>query len=453
MQTSEISIDTFSNHFPQHGMTVSEGRPRRACREVVPQGNPVDDDLMTKIALGDIQAAERFKVRHQASRRSRSTSSKTTSKPSASPKARSKTPAATGRRSAATSRGGSGCWCAAEPGRDGASCSGATRERRYLSDTCFASSRIENPYRTRANQSEPERTRKNVNAMTTKKSATKTSETTTQTHEEDDMTTKKTAAHAATAAPAPATTAVAVASGAPPLIFLQPPPADAKIPVAPSGAAQPNASNYRSVIPKTTELAALPAAVENLKRFTNFAQVFALSGLPYAQVLQAFDVGNQWSTMRKATAAWDAFSMMEEGLAWGTIRSLMDRLGPLWDIATAADPSLAATNPALATLFSAKKAIAQKAVSTKKLNKEAIARGEEPTHGVVGKRRQKKAQKALAAAAKAAGLTTTPAVASSPAPAGASPPTAAPAASAASAPGTTTTGHCSRFAGSASSRE
>lgn len=254
------------------------------------------------------------------------------------------------------------------------------------------------------------------------------------------MTTKKTAAHAATTS-APATTAVAVGSGTPPLIFLQPPPADAKIPVPPSGAAQPNASNYRSVIPKTTELAALPAAVENLQRFTNFAQVFALSGLPYAQVLQAFTVGNQWSTMRKATAAWDAFSMMEEGLAWGTIRSLMDRLGPLWEITAAADPSLAVTYPALATLFGAKKVIAQKAVSTKKLNKEAVARGEAPTHGVVGKRRQKAAQKALAAAAKAAGLTTTPAVASSQAPAGASPPAAAPAASAASAPGTTTTSH------------
>jgi hypothetical protein len=275
--------------------------------------------------------------------------------------------------------------------------------------------------------------------MTTKKSATKTTEITTQTNEEN-MTTKKTASPTP-ATPTPATTAVAAGSNAPPLIFLQPPPADAKIPVPPSGAAQPNASNYRSVVPKTTELAALPAAVENLRRFTTFAQVFALSGLPYAQVLQAFDVGNQWSTMRKATAAWDAFSMMEEGLAWGTIRSLMDRLAPLWEIAAAADPSLAATYPALATLFGAKKAIAQKAVSTKKLNKEAVARGEAPTHGVVGKRLQKKQQKALAAAAKAAGLTTTPAAPSAPTPAGASPPTSAPAASAAPAPGTASTSH------------
>jgi hypothetical protein len=46
-------------------MTVSEGRPRRTCREAVSKGNPVDDDLMTKIALGDIEAAEKFTTRHQ----------------------------------------------------------------------------------------------------------------------------------------------------------------------------------------------------------------------------------------------------------------------------------------------------------------------------------------------------------------------------------------------------
>lgn len=238
--------------------------------------------------------------------------------------------------------------------------------------------------------------------------------------------TKKIASHTATAPVAAPSTeapsaAVSPTSGAP-LIFLQPPPADAKIPVPPSGAAQPNASNYRSVVPKATELAALPAAVENLQRFANFTQVFGVSGLPYAQVMQAFDVGSQWSTMRKAAQAWDTYSKTEEGLAWGTIRSIMDRLGPLWDIASAADPSLAVTFPALATLFGAKKAIAQKAVSTKRLNKEAIARGEEPIHGVVGKKRKKASDKALAAAAKAAGLGSAPV-----APV-ASPPAAAPAA-------------------------
>jgi hypothetical protein len=31
----------------------------------VSKGNPVDDELMTKIALGDVEAAEKFRTRHQ----------------------------------------------------------------------------------------------------------------------------------------------------------------------------------------------------------------------------------------------------------------------------------------------------------------------------------------------------------------------------------------------------
>ncbi len=232
-------------------------------------------------------------------------------------------------------------------------------------------------------------------------------------------TASKPAASTTTRTPAKPAAATTTAPAALPLIYIQPPPASANIPVPPAGAAQPGGANYRSVVPKTIELAALPAAVENMKRLEAvFMQIFGAAGLPYAQVFQAFDVGNQWSTMRQATALWDTFSRTEEGICWGTLRSIMDRLGPLWAIASAADPSLAVTFPALATLFGAKKAIAQKAVSTKRLNKEAVARGEQPTHGQVGKRRQKAEQKALAAAATAAGLKAgaAPTVAPPPAP-------------------------------------
>src|SRR5579862_6848959 len=50
------------------------------------------------------------------------------------------------------------------------------------------------------------------------------------------------------------------------LIFLQPPPADAKIPTPPPGAAVPNGANYK-VTPTATELAALPGAIEDLRKF------------------------------------------------------------------------------------------------------------------------------------------------------------------------------------------
>ena len=217
------------------------------------------------------------------------------------------------------------------------------------------------------------------------------------------------------------------------LVFLPPPPLDAKIPVPPSGAATPNGGNYRSFVPRATELAALPAAVDDLKRFTSFAQVFGVTGLQYTQVLQAFTVGNQWSTMRKETAAWDAFCATQEGIAWATIRALMDRMRPVFEIAAVGDQALASTFPSFAALFSAKKAIAQKAVATKRLNKAAVARGEAPIHGVVGKRRLKAANRAILAAAKAGGAAS-PSPSAPPPPAAPVPPAPAPVAAPQTAP-------------------
>jgi hypothetical protein len=274
------------------------------------------------------------------------------------------------------------------------------------------------------------RTSKPVSAVSTVSTKTHTTEATMSKHAATNKTAATTQTESApTAPPSPAPAGL-------PLVFLPPPPADAKIPVAPSGAVAPGGAAYRNLPPKSTELAALAGAVDDLKRFTTFAQVFGVTGLPYTQVVQAFDVGNQWSSMRKQTAAWDGFCETQEGISWGTIRAMMDRLRPLFEIAAAADPSLAVTFPSLAALFSAKSVIAHKAVATKRLNKAAIARGEQPNHGAVGKRRQKAADKAVVAAARAAASPGSPPLPTStaPVPAAAAPatPTTPPASSPAS---------------------
>jgi hypothetical protein len=203
------------------------------------------------------------------------------------------------------------------------------------------------------------------------------------------------------------------------LVFLPPPPADAKIPAPPPGADAPGGQNYRAFVPKKLELAALAGALADLKN-CNYAQIFGTTGIPYAQVLQAFDVGNQWSTMRKETAAWDAFCQTQEGISWATIRTMMVNLKAAFDLAAAGDASLTATLPSLAALFGAKKAIARKAAAVKKLNSQAIAKGELPIHGLVGKRRLRKAEKAAVAAGNApaaAPAVSAPPVAVAPAPA------------------------------------
>jgi hypothetical protein len=223
--------------------------------------------------------------------------------------------------------------------------------------------------------------------------------------------------------------------------YLPPPPANAVIPVPPSGTSSPNGANYTAFLPRSTEEAALVNAVADLRKCTNFSTLFGATALPYAQVLQAFDVGNQWTTMRNQTAAWDAYCQTQEGMCWQTIRAMMDRLRPAFDLAVTGDATIASTMPGLATLLGARKAIAAKAVATKKANKAAIARGEAPTHGKVGKRRLKAAQKALLPAAKAAvsappPTASTQAAPATPSPASAPTPIGAPQASVAAVNGT-----------------
>jgi hypothetical protein len=221
------------------------------------------------------------------------------------------------------------------------------------------------------------------------------------------------------------------------LVFLPPPPADAKIPAPPPGTDAPGGQNFRAVVPKKLELAALAGAVADLKRCTNYAQIFGSTGIPYEQAVQAFDVGNQWSTMRNETDAWDKFCQTQEGISWATIRAMMVALKAAFDVAVLGDASLLSAMPSLAALFGAKKAIAKKAAAVKKLNRQAIAKGEPPIHGVVGKKRLKRTEKAAvggvnastaAPAASVAPVAVAPAPAPAPAPAAVVATTAAPAA-------------------------
>ncbi|MGO8996874.1 MAG: hypothetical protein ACLQVI_26470, partial [Polyangiaceae bacterium] len=247
------------------------------------------------------------------------------------------------------------------------------------------------------------------------------------------------AAQAVAAAPSPtvASTPAPTPIASVVLPMLPAPPPSATIPSPPSGADAPGGQNYRAVVPRKLELAALPGAVTDLQRCTTYSQIFGTTGLPYTQVLQAFEISNEWSTMRNTTDAWDAYCQTQEGICWGVLRVIMDTLKPAFDVAIAGNPALAATLPNFATLFHAKNVIAQKAASTRRLNKAAVAKGEAPTHGAVGKQRQRAAEKAALAATKASG-----GAAVAPVPAVSSPPpvvTPAPVPVAAEPPATTGT--------------
>src|SRR5580700_8175442 len=113
----------------------------------------------------------------------------------------------------------------------------------------------------------------------------------------------------------------------------------------------------------------------------------------YQETLALVTVGNQWSAMRTASSAWDAYCVDQEGLGWATLRPVMDRLRPLFDIAVTADPTLLVKLPSLATLLGARTAIAVRGAATRQRNRQAKAKGEPQTHGKVGKTRKREAEK------------------------------------------------------------
>ncbi len=154
---------------------------------------------------------------------------------------------------------------------------------------------------------------------------------------------------------------------------------------------------FRGVLPRTAELIALPAAVNDLKKFTEYATVMGSKVPPWAQAILAFDVTNQWSSARTQADAWDAYARTQEGVCWTMLRALMAQIAPTFQVAVASDPTMASTLPGLTTLLGAKKTIAHKAVSTKKANAKAKAEGKPESHGKVGKRATKAAEKAALA--------------------------------------------------------
>ena len=229
--------------------------------------------------------------------------------------------------------------------------------------------------------------------------------------QEVPMTTKKIASHAhvspsvpqpqgeTPAVPTPAEVAPHLATPPAPVaatatVALAPPPSNAVIPAVPSDYVPQSGVTYRSVAPKKTELLVLAAAVKNLAEFASYTQVMGPYAPPYAETLALFTVVYQWSSMRTASSAWDAYCVDQEGLGWTTLRPVMERLRPLLELAVKADPTLLVKLPALATLLGARTAIARKAVATRQRNRQSKARGEPQTHGKVGKTRKRAEEKA-----------------------------------------------------------
>jgi hypothetical protein len=219
--------------------------------------------------------------------------------------------------------------------------------------------------------------------------------------------TSQSAASTAQATAPQATTPTQGTTPSAPSAFQAMPPTDANIPAPPSSFVPGDTADYRAVLPRDAELRALRTAVKDMTNFTNYSQVLGDTAPPYAQVLQALVVANAWSSMRTDSANWDAFCGAQEGQAWTTLRAQMERLQPSFALAEAGSSNVATLYAGLAMLLGAKKVIARKGASTRRMNKEAEAKGEAPVHGRVGKTRKRAAEKAAYVAATTTAATAT----------------------------------------------
>jgi hypothetical protein len=106
--------------------------------------------------------------------------------------------------------------------------------------------------------------------------------------------------------------------------------------------------------------------------------------------------------MRASSSKWDEFCVVQEGLAWQSLRGVTGRLAPAYALSVTADPTLKSKYTGLTLLLNAKKAIAQKGVYTRRLNVLDKAQGKPPSHGRAGKTAQRKAANAALAEKQAA---------------------------------------------------
>jgi hypothetical protein len=209
-------------------------------------------------------------------------------------------------------------------------------------------------------------------------------------------------ANPASASPAggPAAPLAPTASGVgAPVTTLVSAPPPLTLPTIPASFTPLDLRYYSGILPKASQLAVVEGAAQEVRDFADYLAVFGRTAPPQADVAQAFDVAGQWSAGLAKIERLRTYFACGEAQSWQQAHGYMARLQPAFDLAVKAEPTIGAQRPSLSSLFGAQKQIAKKALATKKANQEAIARGEQPTKGKVGKKRKAAAANALYEAA------------------------------------------------------
>ena len=154
------------------------------------------------------------------------------------------------------------------------------------------------------------------------------------------------------------------------------------------------ADERAALTPRLAELAAFPGVVDELKGFSEYTDVLSTLAPAHSEAVLVVSAASQWTAARNAAAAWQIYCVEQEGLAWRNLRALVEKLRPRFNLAVQENDKLSRKYPKIVTLLTAHTTITQKGAATRRLNEQAKAEGKLPTHGKIGKQRQRAAEKA-----------------------------------------------------------
>jgi hypothetical protein len=145
------------------------------------------------------------------------------------------------------------------------------------------------------------------------------------------------------------------------------------IPSPPTGFVELSLVDYRGFHVSKKEVAAASTAIADLASFTSYQALLGGSAPEASAVSSALSLGLGWRTLRDLTDTWDAYVRTQDAMAWKAALMLLDELKPLFLIAVAKNPELAAQYAGLARMFAVPKMSAEAAAVTRKKNATAAA--------------------------------------------------------------------------------
>src|SRR5262249_11737636 len=131
------------------------------------------------------------------------------------------------------------------------------------------------------------------------------------------------------------------------------PPPNVKLPSPPACFVPSNPKDYRGFRPKSSELAAVPDVIMELRAFSDYEGVFGKTAPPLADVTQSLDASSQWTALLADSSDWIGYVKSQEGMAWKDTLSVVDKLKAPFQLASTHDPKMLSRYPALARLLGA----------------------------------------------------------------------------------------------------